>query len=157
MLPKSKRLNLKKDFKRVASGKKTETAHFKIFITSSLKTLLSVSGDESGERLKLSRQMERSGLSLKYRKPRTLSPRKLIKTTSHDFCLVGISLAKKTFKLATQRNKARRIASKAVEEIYERLPKGMNLIIMPKAQILSAKSEDLSLELKNVLLNNSTH
>ena len=32
MLPRSKRLNLKKDFKRVASGKKVETSLFKLFI-----------------------------------------------------------------------------------------------------------------------------
>ncbi len=32
MLPKSKRLNLKKDFKRIASGKKIETKYLKLFI-----------------------------------------------------------------------------------------------------------------------------
>ena len=32
MLPKSQRLNLKKDFKRVASGKKIDTYLFKLFI-----------------------------------------------------------------------------------------------------------------------------
>lgn len=32
MLPKSKRLNLKEDFKRVAAGKKLETRYLKLFI-----------------------------------------------------------------------------------------------------------------------------
>ncbi|OGE17674.1 ribonuclease P protein component [Candidatus Daviesbacteria bacterium RIFCSPHIGHO2_12_FULL_37_11] len=32
MLPKEKRLNLKKDFKRVASGKKLETSYLKLFL-----------------------------------------------------------------------------------------------------------------------------
>lgn len=33
MLPKSARLNLKKDFKQVASGKKIETKYLKLFLT----------------------------------------------------------------------------------------------------------------------------
>lgn len=105
MLPRSKRLNLKKDFKRIVSGKRVETLYFKLFFKPGLNT----------------------------------TP------------LIGISLSKKDFKLATERNRARRLASKMVEDIYESLPKGMNLIIMPKAQILNSKSEDLSAELKKCL------
>lgn len=77
-----------------------------------------------------------------------------LKSGSNTTPLVGISLSKKNFKLAVDKNKARRMASKAIEEIYESLPKNLNLIIMPKAQILNADINSLVLEIKNVLPDN---
>ncbi len=40
MLPKSKRLNLKKDFKRVASGDRLETKYLKLFIKKDLSSIV---------------------------------------------------------------------------------------------------------------------
>lgn len=104
MLPKSKRLNLKKDFKRVFSGRRVETDSFKFFL----------------------------------------------KFGSNTIPLVGISLSKKHFKLATERNKARRMASKALEGVYESLPKNLNLIIMPKAKVLEKSLKEIENEFQSL-------
>lgn len=107
MLPKHQRLNLKKDFKWVASGK--------------------------------SRNLQRFNLFIKY--------------GENEFPLIGIATSKKYFKKATDRNRARRLMSKAFEDIYESLPKNVNIIALPKTGVIEVKSEDLSKELKDVLKN----
>lgn len=104
MLPKPQRLNLKKTFKWVAAGRKTETLSLKLFY--------------------------RAG--------------------NNPQALVGIATSKNYFKKSHQRNRAKRLASKAVEEVYPTLPNNLNLVIMPKAEILEKSSQEVSEELKNV-------
>lgn len=100
MLPKQKRLNLKTSFRWVASGKTTNSAHFKIF----------------------------------YRLGENTEAK------------IGVSLVSAQFKKAVLRNAAKRICFKMAGESYSRLPKNMNLVIMPKAQILNADFQVLSKE-----------
>lgn len=105
MLPKSKRLNLKKDFKWVASGKKIDTKFAKLFIRV---------GDN-------------------------VSPR------------IGIAVSSSQFKKATERNRARRIISAALEVLYAKLPKSINITALPKAGTDKVKSGDVLLDLEEKL------
>lgn len=63
---------------------------------------------------------------------------------------VGIAVSGKVFKKANLRNRARRLASSAIQSHYASLRKNLNLVIMPKATILQCKTERLIEELKNV-------
>lgn len=105
MLPKLKRLNLKKDFKWVASGKKLETKYLKLFVKI---------GDK---------QMPR----------------------------IGIAVSGKSFKKATQRNRARRLVSAAFESIYSKLPSEVNIVALPKARVIDVKSQDVLFDLEEKL------
>ena len=105
MLPKPQRLNLKKDFKWVASGKKLETKYLKLFV-------------KFGENPK---------------------PR------------IGIASSSKTFKKATDRNRARRLVSQAFQSTIHHLPSTINIVALPKTGVLSVKSEDILLDLEGVL------
>ena len=105
MLPKSQRLNLKKDFKWAASGKKLETKYLKLFI-------------KMGE---------------------NQTPR------------VGIATSSKIFTKASQRNRARRLTSAALEPLVSKLPQIINIVALPKAGILSVKSGDVLLDLEEKL------
>lgn len=105
MLSKDKRLNLKKDFKWVASGKRVELTHATIFI-------------KIGENL---------------------------------FPRVGIALSGKYFKKAVERNRAKRVTSKALEDIYGKLPNNINIVALPKQRVLEVESKDLSLEYEKII------
>lgn len=105
MLPKSKRLNLKKDFKWVASGKHRESLSFKV----------------------------------------------LIKEGQNTYPKVGIAVSSKNFKLAVLRNKARRLSFKALSPLYPTLKSNLNLVIMPRAQVLEKDLKSLSQELTDLL------
>lgn len=105
MLPKSQRLNLKKDFKWVATGNKLETRYLRLFI----KT-----GDN-------------------------VTPR------------IGIAVSGKSFKKAHERNRAKRLAAEAFQSIAYRLPPTANIVALPKEGILSVKSNDVLLDLGQVL------
>lgn len=105
MLPKHQRLNLKKDFKWVAAGKKIDSKYIKLFIRA---------GDN-------------------------LHPR------------VGIATSSSIFKKASQRNKARRLTSAALEPLYAKLPKSINIIALPKQSILDVKSGNVLLEVEENL------
>lgn len=107
MLPKSQRLNLKKDFKWVATGNKLETRYLRLFI----KT-----GDN-------------------------VTPR------------IGIAVSGKSFKKAHERNRARRLATEAFHNTYYLLPNTINIVALPKEGILSVKSQDILLDLEEVLKN----
>lgn len=107
MLAKSKRLNLKRDFKWVASGKKIETKFAKLFI----------------------------------------------RIGDNEFPKVGIALSSSLFKRATERNKARRVLSTALESLYSKLPQSINIVALPKPGILKVKSADVFLDLETVLRN----
>ncbi len=104
MLPKSNRLNLKKDFKWVVCGKRSETKHFKLFYQ--------------------------------------------IGVNSHP--LVGIALSKSVFRKATKRNRARRLTAVAIQANYDKLLNNLNLVIMPKIEILQTRPEQLSEELYEI-------
>lgn len=104
MLPKFKRLNLKKSFKWVASGNKSDTAIFKIMYQF---------GDNS-------------------------------------FPLVGIASSKNNFKKAVEKNRARRLVSVAIQNLYPSLRNNLNLVIMPRAAILEKSITEIEQTLKNV-------
>lgn len=108
MLSKTSRLNLKKDFKWVASGKPLDTKFAKLFLR------LGDSSTNTGPR-------------------------------------VGIASSSKTFKKATERNRARRLVSAAFESLYQSLPATINIVVLPKVQILGVKSGDVLLDLTEKL------
>ncbi len=110
MLPKSKRLNLKTDFKWIVSGKKSEDSFLKLFI-------------------------------------RTGDPSTALRTGPR----VGIALSSKNFKLATERNRARRLTAKAFEGLIDKLPKNINIVAMPKQEILKLSSEEVEKRLEDLL------
>lgn len=105
MLPKSQRLNLKKDFKWVASGKPLDTKFAKLFL----------------------------------------------RVGENTFPRVGIASSSKTFKKANERNRARRLISAAFESLYNKLPPAINIVVFPKAGVLSVKSGMVLLELEGCL------
>lgn len=105
MLPRSERLNLKKDFKWVASGEKLETRYLRLFFRFGTNT----------------------------------SPK------------IGIATSSNIFKNASQRNRARRLASQAFQSTIYHLPSTINIVALPKADILSVKSSDVLLDLKQAL------
>lgn len=107
MLPLPKRLNLKTDFKWVASGKKLESKYLKIFV----------------------------------------------KPGENEIPRIGIAVSSKTFPKAAKRNRARRLASSAFEALYKDLPKGVNIMALPKAPILEVKSQDALSDLESLLKN----
>lgn len=74
-----------------------------------------------------------------------------LKVSENDFPRIGISLSGKTLKKAHQRNRARRLVSAAVEALYPSLPVNANIIITPKPEILSQKSDAVKEDLKQVL------
>jgi ribonuclease P protein component len=71
--------------------------------------------------------------------------------------LVGISVPRKLFKKAHQRNRARRLISAAVQQQYPSLPKELSLVIMPKIGLLECSSEQLEQELHDSQLMRSSH
>ncbi len=105
MLPKEFRLDLGKDFKWVASGKKTETKFAKLFT-------------KLGE---------------------NVSPR------------AGVALSGKVFKKAHERNRARRLISTALQYLYLKLPKNINILVLPKYSVLEVKSSEVILDLETIL------
>ncbi len=107
MLPKSQRLNLKTDFKWVASGKKIESKFAKLFI----------------------------------------------KTGDNAFPRIGIAVSSKYFKKATDRNRARRLVSQALQTTYYQLPTTINIVALPKTGILEVKSADVLADLAESLKN----
>lgn len=70
---------------------------------------------------------------------------------SLDFPRVGISIRSKNFGKAHHRNKARRITSQVVQDLYQNLPKKADLIIMPKSGVLESDVSLMGKELKYVL------
>lgn len=104
MLPKSKRLNLKKDFKEVISGPRFDSGYFTLYI----------------------------------------------KPSEDKDPKIGVALAKKNFKTAVERNKAKRICFQIFQNHYSNLHRYINLVIMPKAAILEKPLVNVEKELLNV-------
>lgn len=83
-------------------------------------------------------------------KKETANFRLMFKFSTKHLPKIGIALTKSVFKKAHQRNEVKRRASLAVESVYPLLKSGLNLVIMPKVQILQSNKERLVEELKNV-------
>lgn len=64
---------------------------------------------------------------------------------------VGIAVSGKSFKKATDRNRAKRVVSQAFESVYNQLPKRVNILALPKSSVLSVKSGDILLDLAEKL------
>ncbi|EKD90872.1 MAG: hypothetical protein ACD_30C00074G0007 [uncultured bacterium] len=64
--------------------------------------------------------------------------------------LVGVAISKQNFKKAVDRNRAKRLCFEVLKKIYPSLKRGLNLVIMPRAQILQGSTDDLSLELGKI-------
>ena len=105
MLPKQNRLNLKKDFKWVASGGKLENSLVKLFF----------------------------------------------KQGDLPFPRVGIALSKATFRKAVDRNRARRLLSKGFENLYNKLPSGINIVALPKKEVIELNSDQVTKSLEEIL------
>jgi ribonuclease P protein component len=60
---------------------------------------------------------------------------------------VGISIPRKMFNKAHDRNRARRIISAAVQRVYDNLPNDLSLVIMPKIGLLESTPSTLEKEL----------
>lgn len=70
--------------------------------------------------------------------------------------LIGVALSSKVFKKAVLRNKAKRKSLKAIEKIYPLLQTGLNLVIMPKIDVLKLDQDLLDKEIEYVKdINNS--
>lgn len=110
MLSKSQRLNLKTNFRWVASGKSYTSKNFKIF----------------------------------YRAGENQEPK------------IGVSIVSAQFKNAVQRNKAKRICFDLAGKYLDQLHKSVNLVIMPKAQVLLIPKEGLDKEFKYAFSNLKT-
>ncbi len=64
---------------------------------------------------------------------------------------VGIAISSANFKHAVDRNRARRVVSSVVEDLYQYMNQNLNLIILPKQLVLSSDHDTLSKQLKNLL------
>lgn len=105
MLPKRLRLNLTKDFQRIASGKRTDTADFTF----------------------------------------------LVKQSIDGQTRIGVAISKKRgFTKAVSRNTAKRRTMQAIEKFLAVLPKGLEIVIMPKQTMLDRSMEELEKEVKSV-------
>ncbi len=123
MLPKTKRLNLKTDFKWVASGKKIDTKFVRLFVKMGDPSTHSINTQGRTEWNRSTTRSARSGP------------------------LVGIAVSSKSFKKATQRNRAKRLTSVALESLYPLLPSRLNIVALPKTAIIGVKSQDVLLDL----------
>jgi ribonuclease P protein component len=71
--------------------------------------------------------------------------------------LVGVSIVSAQFKKSVLRNSAKRICFKLAGDIYSQLPKGLNLVIMPRAQVLDLPLEALNQEFQNAIYSLKTN
>ena len=67
--------------------------------------------------------------------------------------LIGVSIVSAQFKKANLRNKAKRIMFDLVKESYDQLHKNLNLVIMPRAQVLDLETGELEAEFKHAISN----
>lgn len=65
--------------------------------------------------------------------------------------LIGVSLVSAQFKKANLRNQAKRIFFDLAKSHYNQLHKNLNLVIMPRSQVLEKSREELSQEFKNAI------
>lgn len=62
---------------------------------------------------------------------------------------VGVAVSKSNFSKAHDRSRAKRLVFQAVEKIYDKLPKNINLVIMPNEKVLERSVNQLTSELEN--------
>lgn len=105
MLPKNKRLNLKKSFKWVVAGQRLGNNYLNLYFRSGENTVP----------------------------------------------LVGIATSKSDFRKATERNRARRLVSTGFEALYDKLPGGVNMVAMPRRDVLELTSAQVSGVLEELL------
>ncbi len=74
-----------------------------------------------------------------------------LQSSSSDIPRVGISIRTKNFGKAHNRNRARRMTSQAIQNLYKDLLKSQDLIIMPKSGVLEIPVDLLTKEIANVL------
>ncbi len=74
-----------------------------------------------------------------------------LRSNDSELLRVGISIRTKNFGKAHNRNRARRLTSQAIQNIYDSLPKKQDLIIMPKSGVLDIPVDSLTKEIANVL------
>lgn len=67
---------------------------------------------------------------------------------------IGIALSKTVFKKATQRNRVRRLISTGFENIFLKLPEGINIIAFPKEEVINLGSEEVTKSLEALLKSN---
>ena len=65
--------------------------------------------------------------------------------------LVGVALQSKVFRQAVGRNAAKRKVYDAVAIIYPRLKSNLNLVIMPKSEVLETVEQQLVVELEKII------
>ena len=65
--------------------------------------------------------------------------------------LVGVSIVSASFKKANLRNKAKRIMFDLARETYSQLHKNLNLVIMPRPQVLELPIKELQTEFQNAI------
>lgn len=64
---------------------------------------------------------------------------------------VGIATSKNTFKKAVDRNRSKRLVSSGFEVFYRQLVDGVNIIALPKEEVLRAGSEEIINSLGDLL------
>lgn len=74
-----------------------------------------------------------------------------IKPGENNFPRLGISVSAKVFRKATDRNRARRLVSKAFEDLYKRLEHNLNIIALPKIGVLEKSSDEIKTEIDKML------
>lgn len=62
---------------------------------------------------------------------------------------IGIAVSSKDFKMAHQRNRAKRVVSAAFEKLQSKLPMA-DIIALPKPGILKVKSSDVAQDLNEI-------
>ena len=66
---------------------------------------------------------------------------------------IGIAVSAKVFKNATNRNRAKRLVSQAVQATYHQLPPTINIVVLPKTGVIEVKSGEVLLDLEAILRN----
>lgn len=74
-----------------------------------------------------------------------------VKLGDNETPRIGIAVSSKTFPKATDRNRARRVTSAALEPLYQNLPSNINIIALPKIGVINVKSGDILLDLEEGL------
>lgn len=64
---------------------------------------------------------------------------------------IGVSITSSQFKKAVLRNQAKRLMFRVAQESLSQLPKNINLVIMPRAQILETEFESLLRDFQNAV------
>ena len=76
-----------------------------------------------------------------------------IRIGDNEFPRIGIAVSSSIFKKATERNRARRVISAALEQLYINLPKSINIVALPKIGVLNVKSGNILMDLEEGLKN----